>query len=164
MHCDCGGLDSSSDSNDWVRLRVGTTKRSMAANVWRVAMQKCAPSLRLGDPVARPCIGYPRLSDLKAELKQLAMNTRRSHGGFSMLIARIRARRSGSIRGRPPVDRDFERQYRPADPSDERLWTRLHAVPMSDKYLIFRRTKLPLEMQIAFDTFALGSRSLPVKW
>src|SRR5512139_2832792 len=34
------------------------------------------------------------------------------HSGLSTLIRRIRARRSASICGRPPRERDFQRQYR----------------------------------------------------
>src|SRR5438034_7236741 len=34
------------------------------------------------------------------------------HSGFSTLIRRISARRSASIFGRPPRERDFQRQYR----------------------------------------------------
>jgi hypothetical protein len=33
------------------------------------------------------------------------------HSGFSALIRRINARRSAAIRGRPPRERDFQRQY-----------------------------------------------------
>jgi hypothetical protein len=50
--------------------------------------------------------------DLKAELEQLAMNARAPHSRLSRLIRRISARRSASSCGRPPRERDFQRQYR----------------------------------------------------
>jgi len=44
------------------------------------------------------------------ELEQLAVDAWRRQCGFSMLIRRINTRSSVSIRGRPPEDRDFQRQ------------------------------------------------------
>src|SRR6478735_7398536 len=46
------------------------------------------------------------LSDLKAELEQLAVDALRSPQRI------VSARRSASICGRPPRERDFQRQYR----------------------------------------------------
>ena len=57
-------------------------------------------------------LGDARLSDLEAELEQLAMDARRAPQRISMLIRRINARSSASICGRPPSERDFQRQYR----------------------------------------------------
>src|SRR3974377_648616 len=48
------------------------------SNVRRVVTQKSAPSLTWRSRALGHVFGYRRLSDLKAELKQLAMNTRRS--------------------------------------------------------------------------------------
>src|SRR5436309_11181419 len=42
------------------------------------------------------------------------------HSGFSALIRRISAHRSASIFGRPPRDRDFQRQYRRKPPRCQR--------------------------------------------
>src|SRR5438128_6958240 len=53
-----------------------------------------------------------RLGDFKAEFEQLAMDARGPHSGLSALIRRISARRSAAICGRPPRERDFQRQYR----------------------------------------------------
>src|SRR3974390_178684 len=46
------------------------------SNVWRVITHKSAPSLTRRSRSLGHVFGYRRLSDLKAELKQLAMNTR----------------------------------------------------------------------------------------
>jgi len=48
------------------------------SNVWRVVTQKSAPPLTWRSASLGHVFGYRRPSDFKAELKQLAMNTRRS--------------------------------------------------------------------------------------
>jgi hypothetical protein len=80
-------------------------------NVRRVVSQKGAPS-RLGGP--------HRLTMYLATLDCATSNPSLSsspwmrgapHSGLSTLIRRISARRSALICGRPPRDRDFQRQY-----------------------------------------------------
>jgi len=53
--------------------------------------------------------------------KQLAMDARRSRYQMSTLICRISAGRSAPIFGRPPRERDFQRQYLfvPRTPRDQ---------------------------------------------
>ena len=52
------------------------------------------------------------LTDLEAELEQLAMNARRAPQRIFRAIRQINARVSASIFGRPPRERHFQRQYR----------------------------------------------------
>jgi hypothetical protein len=96
--------------------------------------QKGEPPLR-GCPISLDhVLGDAGLRDLKAKLEQFAMDAWRAsvdttarlwdaeggkevqsaapHSGLSTLIRRISARRSASICGRPPRERDFHRQYR----------------------------------------------------
>jgi len=54
--------------------------------------------------------GDARLRDLKPELEQFAVDAWRPQCGFLMLIRRINTRSSVSICGRPPEDRNFQRQ------------------------------------------------------
>jgi hypothetical protein len=63
------------------------------------------------------------LRDLKPKLEQLAWMRGAPQRGLSMLIRRNNARSSASIGGRPPEDRDFQRQAAKARavPVDERL-------------------------------------------
>src|SRR5215472_4869640 len=74
--------------------------------------QEGAPSLGRLSTSLDHVLRDARLSDFKAELEQLAMDT----GGAPQRIVNthlpISARRSASTRGRPPRERDFQRQYR----------------------------------------------------
>jgi hypothetical protein len=66
-----------------------------------VVTQEGAPSLGRRSISFDHILRNAGLTDLEAELEQLAMNARRSS-----------ARSSASIFGRPPRERDFHRQYR----------------------------------------------------
>jgi hypothetical protein len=108
---------------------VGTTNRSMAAmsGAW------------LRRKVYHPWLGGPgRLTMYLATLdcatsKPSLSNSPWMRGapqsGFSMLIRRISARRSVSICGRPPCERDFQRQYR-------RKPTRCHRSKVSGRIIV----------------------------
>jgi hypothetical protein len=50
------------------------------------------------------------LRDLKFKLEQFAVMRGAPQRGLSMLICRINASSLASIGGRPPKDRDFQRQ------------------------------------------------------
>ena len=75
--------------------------------------QEGAPSLTWRSMPLGHVSGHRRLGDFKAKLKQLAVNARGTPTtGSPTLIRRISARNSVSICGRPPRERDFQRQYR----------------------------------------------------
>src|SRR4051794_24701629 len=57
----------------------------------------------------RGIFGDSRLSDLEAELRQFALNARRTQSGLSTLISWISARRAASICGRGPRPRPESR-------------------------------------------------------
>jgi hypothetical protein len=50
------------------------------------------------------------LSQFKPELEQFAVDARPPQSKFSLLICRISAHNSASIAGRPPGERDLQRQ------------------------------------------------------
>src|SRR5213592_2972009 len=79
-------------------------------DIRRVVTQEGAPALGRRSASLDHVLRDARLSDLEAELEQLAMDARCSHSGLSTLMRRISARRSASIWGRPPKERDFQRQ------------------------------------------------------
>jgi hypothetical protein len=54
--------------------------------------------------------GDARLRGLKPKLDQFAVDAWRAQSGLSMLTGRINARSSVSICGRPPEDRECQRQ------------------------------------------------------
>ena len=66
-----------------------------------VVAQEGAPSLGRRSTSLHHVLRDAGLTDLDAELEQLAMDARRSPWGFSALIRRINARRSEAIFGRP---------------------------------------------------------------
>ena len=55
-------------------------------------------------------LGDGRLSDAKPKLEQFAVDRWRTPKLVSVLICRISARNSISMRGRPPREFDFQRQ------------------------------------------------------
>lgn len=79
-------------------------------DLWRVIAQECLPALVWRPTVPCHMFGDARLRDLELELEQFAVSTWCSPNWFSMLICRISPCRSASICGRPPCDRDFQRQ------------------------------------------------------
>jgi hypothetical protein len=74
-------------------------------DVRRVVTQEGAPSLGRRSTSLHHVLRDAGLTDLEAELEQLAMNARRPPQGFSALIRRINARSSAPIFGRPPGER-----------------------------------------------------------
>ena len=90
---------------------VGTTNKSIAAmsGAWlrRKVRHPCEAALPL-DHV----FGDARLSDLKAELEQFAMDARRAPQRVLDTHPPDQRPQIRSICGRPPKDRDFQRQYR----------------------------------------------------
>jgi hypothetical protein len=79
-------------------------------DIWGMIAQESAPSLAWRPASLDHVLGDARLRDLKPELKQFAVDTRRPPSGLSMLICRMSARTSVLICGRPPIGRDFQRQ------------------------------------------------------
>jgi hypothetical protein len=77
-----------------------------------VVTREGAPSLGRRSTSLDHVLRDARLSDLETELEQLAMMRGAPHNGFSALTYRVNARSSASICGRPPRERDFQRQYR----------------------------------------------------
>src|SRR5258708_3671343 len=81
------------------------------------------------------------------------------HSGLSALIRRISARRSASICGRPPADRDFQRQYR------RKLARCQRCLGPNDGDCLQDRWKLPIQLNeeqpIAFCEFQATSHLPP---
>jgi hypothetical protein len=75
-------------------------------DVWRVVAEESLPGLRPPSPTPRHVFGDGRLRDLKAVRRGCAVLPRAD----STLIRRINTRRSASIFGPPPRERDFQRQ------------------------------------------------------
>jgi len=72
--------------------------------------QEGPQSLAARLPSFRHVLGDARLRDLKPELEQFAVDARRAPKRIFDAIRRINARSSVSICGRPPEERDFQRQ------------------------------------------------------
>src|SRR5438093_4754446 len=75
-----------------------------------VVTQEGGPALGRRSTSLDHVLRHARLSDLEAELEQLAMNARRTPQRIFGAHPPISARRS--IFGRPPRERDFQHQYR----------------------------------------------------
>ena len=95
-------MTSETDSRDNEQVHSG--------NVRRVVMQEGSPSLARRPPSFDHVLSDARLRDLKPELEQFAVDARRAPKRIFDAIRRINARSSVSICGRPPEDRDFQRQ------------------------------------------------------
>ena len=68
------------------------------------------PALRRRPPSPRHVLCDRGLSDINAELEQLAVYPRCAQSGFATLISPIRRRMSAAVFGRPPRGRHFQRQ------------------------------------------------------
>src|SRR5258705_10375671 len=76
-----------------------------------VIVQERLPTLRRWFSSFDHILGHTRLSDIDAELSNSPWIRGAPHSGLAMLISRISLRISGSTVGRPPLRRDFQRQY-----------------------------------------------------
>ncbi len=76
----------------------------------RVVVEKRLPALRRRAPAAGHVFGDGGLSDLDAQLEQLTVMRGAPQSGLAMHISRMSLRMSPSMAGRPPTERDFQRQ------------------------------------------------------
>ena len=79
----------------------------------RMVVQKGLPGLRPPSPALRHVFGDRRLSGFDTELQHSSSPWMRGapQSRFATLMSRIRRRISSGILGRPPRERDFQRQY-----------------------------------------------------
>lgn len=79
-------------------------------NAVSMIVKKSLPALAGGTPPLPHVLRHRGLPDLDPKLEQFAVDTRRTQSGLAMLISRISRRMSAGVAGRPPRDRDFQRQ------------------------------------------------------
>jgi len=83
----------------------------MAAMPGRMVVEEIS-SRRRPSPPPRHEFGDGRLGDFDPELPQLPWMRGAPHSRLARLISRIRRRISAETFGRPPRQRDFQRQYK----------------------------------------------------
>lgn len=66
-----------------------------------MVLQERPPGLRGRFPIADQILAHGGLADIDAQLKEFAMNARRTQSEFSRLRVRIKARTSFDTAGRP---------------------------------------------------------------
>jgi hypothetical protein len=85
-------------------------KKVYRDNALGVVAQESLPTLAWWATAPHHVLGHRRLRNFDAELWQLPTIMRCAYSGLARLISRMKHRGSLEIGGRPPLEREFQRQ------------------------------------------------------